>query len=120
MKNRTKAVPGEKAPERLLRTVIAVLMMFLMGILVIYSLLQTTDMTVTVSDSHGFGSSEIRYENFIFNCDSIILNLISLAAGAMLCFIAIPRMKKLSYGKKQLLLMLWVYKQFNEEVADVL
>ncbi|MBO4877400.1 MAG: glycosyltransferase family 39 protein [Ruminococcus sp.] len=108
MKNRTKAVPGEKAPERLLRTVIAVLMMFLMGILVIYSLLQTTDMTVTVSDSHGFGSSEIRYENFIFNCDSIIINLISLAAGTMLCFIAIPRMKKLSYGKKQLFLVLWI------------
>ena len=109
MKQKKDRIRGEAATERLLRIVIAVLMIFFMSFLVIYSLIQTTDMTVTASESFGLGSSYNRdFENFAFNSDSIIINLISLAAGIMLCFIAIPRIKHISYLKKQLFIAFWV------------
>ena len=108
MKNGIKTVSGEAATERLLRIVIAVMMTGFMAVLVIYSLLQTTDVTVAVSESYGVGASDDFSENTIFNADNILLNLIALAAGGMLCFIAVPRLKKISYRTKQLILMLWV------------
>ncbi len=109
MKQKKDRIRGEAATERLLRIVIAVMMLLFMSFLVIYSLIQTGDKTIAVSESYGLGSSLPRdFENFIFNSDSIIINIIALAAGAMLCFIAIPRMKKLSYVKKQIIMMLWI------------
>ena len=65
MKNGIKTVSGEAATERLLRIVIAVMMTGFMAVLVIYSLLQTTDVTVAVSESYGVGASDDFSENTI-------------------------------------------------------
>jgi len=108
MKNTSKG-SGLPVTERLLGTVISCMMLFFMSILVMYSFLQTADLTIGVPDGSALWSSGDRgIENITFNSDIIIINLIAAAAGIMLCFIALPRLKKISYRKKQLALMIWI------------
>ena len=57
MKPKNKQYSNEAVTERLLRIVIAVMMLLFMSFLVIYSLIQTGDKTIAVSESYGLGSS---------------------------------------------------------------
>lgn len=96
--------------ESFARIVISLLMIYLMGTLSIVSMFSTTGMQ-TIEEGQDVDSVVIRIfkaqESVIFYHDDALINIIMLAVFGILCFLILPKMKKLSLKTELIFLSVW-------------
>ena len=96
--------------ESFVKIVICALMVYALGVLSLSSLLSTTFME-QISESEAVDSVVIRIqeasESVIYHHDDVLLNVILLAVFALICFLALPRMKKLSLKAELIFITVW-------------
>lgn len=96
--------------ESFSRIVISILMIYIMGMLSIISLFSTTGMQ-TIEEGEEVDSVVIRIfkaqESVIFYHDDFLINLIMLAVFGILCFLILPKMKKLSLRTELIFMTVW-------------
>ena len=96
--------------ESFVKIVICALMVYALGVLSISSLVSTTFME-QISESEAIDSVVIRIqeasESVIYHHDDVLLNVILLAVFALICFFALPRMKKLSLKSELIFITVW-------------
>ncbi|MBR0483818.1 MAG: glycosyltransferase family 39 protein [Oscillospiraceae bacterium] len=96
--------------ESFARIVISILMIYIMGMLSIISLSSTTGMEI-IGEGEEVDSVVIRIfkaqESVIFYQDDMLLNVIMLAVFGIICFLILPKMKKLTLRKELIFMTVW-------------
>ncbi len=96
--------------EALARIVISVLMAGIMGLLTLASLLHTTGMEI-VHEGEGYDTIvnrlKVELESVIYYNDNLFLNLFFLVICMLVCFILIPRLKKIPLWAEVLFIGAW-------------
>ncbi|MBR4319905.1 MAG: hypothetical protein IKP69_07635, partial [Oscillospiraceae bacterium] len=96
--------------ESFVKIVICALLVYALGVLGISSLISTTFME-QIHEGEDVDSVVIRIqeasESVIYHHDDVLFNVIMLAVFALICFLALPRMKKLSLKSEMIFITVW-------------
>ena len=96
--------------ESFTRIVISLLMIYIMGMLSLVSLSSTTGMQI-VKEGEDVDTVVIRIfkaqESVVFHHDDMLVNVIMLAVFGIICFLILPKMKKLSLRTELIFITVW-------------
>lgn len=100
---------GEKF-ESFVRIFISAIMAYIMFILFFSSMFSTTDMQI-VYDDQAVDNVVMRIfpgdESVIYHYDDVFINFIMLAFFGMICFLILPKLKRLSLKQEMILISIW-------------